>query len=152
MSISTHTPFITNILWDSTTEKERIEGRQRESFCLPSWKVQHNFSGDVYSEYATVAVSKQEFSSGKQKISFNVMVYSEFSTEFWRGLPLEISITLYNLQNDVAVDSSTQPSIFAQTVGMASLFKLPLQCKSCSLVPFHKLFWARWQSGLCSSL
>ncbi len=62
------------------------------------------------------------------------MVYSEFSTEFWRGLPLETSITLYNLQNAAAVDSSLQLSIFAQTVGMASPFKLPSQCKYCSLV------------------
>ena len=62
-----HTPFITNILWDSTTEKERVEGS-------------HNISDDGYSEYASVAVSKQEFSTGKQKNSFIVMVYSEFFT------------------------------------------------------------------------
>ncbi len=55
MSISTHTPFITSILWDSTTEKERVEGS-------------HNISDDGYSEYATVAVSKQDFSTRKQNI------------------------------------------------------------------------------------
>ncbi len=43
-----------------------------------SWTVHHNFSDDGYSEYATVAVSKQKFSTGKQKNSFIVMVQSEF--------------------------------------------------------------------------
>ncbi len=54
--------------------------------------------------------------------------------------------------NAAAVDSSLQLSIFAQAVGMARPFKLPLQCKTCSFPPFFKLIWERWQSGRCSSL
>jgi hypothetical protein len=43
---------------------------------------------------------------------------------------------------------SLQLSIFAQALGTASPFKLPSQCKTCSLTPFLKLIWIRWQSEL----
>jgi hypothetical protein len=61
------------------------EGKDRGETArvvLPSysWTINNNFSDDGYSEYATVAVSKQEFSTGKQKNSFIVMIYSEFFT------------------------------------------------------------------------
>ncbi len=49
------------------------------------------------------------------------------------------------------VDSSLQLSIFAQTLGMASPFKLPSQCKTCSSSAFLKLIWSRRQSGQYSS-
>ncbi len=57
------------------------------------------------------------------------------------------------------VDSSLQLSIFAQTQVMASPFKLPSHCKSCSPTPFLKLIWANGDQGstlafrpLCSVL
>ncbi len=43
-------------------------------------------------------------------------------------------------------------SIFAQTLGMASPFKLPSQCKTCSPAPFLNLTWAIWQLGQCYSI
>ncbi len=42
-----------------TTEVERGEGKQRDSFWPPSWRVHQNFSDDGV-RYATVAVSKQD--------------------------------------------------------------------------------------------
>ncbi len=49
-----------------TTEEERREGKPQKSFCPLSWRVpvHHNFSDDGFSEYATVAVSKQYFRQG----------------------------------------------------------------------------------------
>jgi hypothetical protein len=44
------------------------------------------------------------------------------------------------------VDSSLQLRIFAKTLGTASPFKLPSQCKTCSPAPLLKLIWARQQS------
>jgi hypothetical protein len=48
------------------------------------------------------------------------------------------------------VDSSLQLSIFAQTLGTASPFKLSSQSKTGSPAPFLKLIWARWQCRLVS--
>ena len=52
------------------------EGKDRGETArvvLPSysWTIHKNFSDDGYSEYATVAVSKQEFSTGKPKKLFH---------------------------------------------------------------------------------
>jgi hypothetical protein len=58
------------------TEEERGEGKQRESFCPPTWRVHHNFSDDGYSEYASIALSKQDFHTWSKKNSFLVIVFS----------------------------------------------------------------------------
>jgi hypothetical protein len=60
---------------------------------------------------------------------------TEFYTEICHGLPLEIYITSYELQMLLQLTVAWL-SIFAQTVGMTSAFKLQPQCKTSSLAPF----------------
>jgi hypothetical protein len=52
------------------------EWKQQESFWPPSWRVPHNFSDDVYSEYATVAVFKQDFYTKETKIFFPSLLWN----------------------------------------------------------------------------
>ncbi len=75
---------------------------------------------------------------------------------FWRSLHVNVDFK-QNFHssastNAAAVDKSLLLSIFAQTVDMASLFKFPSQCKTCSLAPLLHRIWARWQAGMYSSL
>ncbi len=85
-------------------------------------------------------------------MSFYFSPYYRIVCRFWNGLPMKISITSYELQMQLQVDSSQQLCIFSQALGMASPFKLLAQCKTCSPAPFLKINWARLPSGRCSSL
>ncbi len=69
---------------------------------------------------------------------------SEFYTEFWNGLPLEIYITSYELQMLLQFAVACSWAILLKPWCMTSPFKLPSQCKICSSpAPFLKLTCAR---------
>jgi hypothetical protein len=76
----------------SSTEKERGEGKQGESFCPSSGREHHNFSDDGYSEYAIVAESKQDFLDKETKKIFPLLWYIKLFhdvIEAFRTLTLE---------------------------------------------------------------